>query len=78
MWRRQVAQLKRMRHVHVSTPVAELPEEATAVFGDKCVCIFVYYCCFCSCPADALLEYADYLDARRHENWKQTESSHAF
>ncbi len=33
----QVAQLKRMRNVHVSTPVAELPEEATAVFGDECV-----------------------------------------
>ena len=68
MWRRQVAQLKRMQHVQISTPVAEPPEEATKVFGDKCVCIFVYYCCFCSCPADALLEYADYLDARRHAN----------
>ena len=33
----QVAQLKRMRHVHVSTPVAELPNDATEVFGDKCV-----------------------------------------
>ena len=33
----QVAHLKRMRHVHVSTPVAELPKEATEVFGDKCV-----------------------------------------
>jgi len=33
----QVAQLKRMRLVHVSTPVAEPPEEATKVFGDKCV-----------------------------------------
>ena len=37
----QVAQLKGMRHVHVSTPVDEILEDATAVFGDKCVCIFV-------------------------------------
>ncbi len=33
----QVAQLKRMWLVNVSTPVAELPEVATKVFGDKCV-----------------------------------------
>ena len=33
----QVAQLKRMQHVHVTTPVAEFPKVATAVFGDKCV-----------------------------------------
>ncbi len=32
----QAAQLKRMQHVHVSTPVAEPPEEATKVFRDKC------------------------------------------
>ncbi len=29
-------------------------------------------------PTDALLEYADYLDARRHETWKQPDSSYAF
>ena len=50
MWHPQVAQLKRMRHVDVSTPVAELPEEATAVFGDKCVCIFVYLCVVAAAP----------------------------
>ena len=33
----QVAQLKRMQHVHVTTPVAEFPKVATAVVGDKCV-----------------------------------------
>ena len=39
-----------MRHVHFSTPVAELPEEATAVFGDRCVCIFVYLCVVAAAP----------------------------
>lgn len=32
----------------------------------------------CSCPADAIVEYADYLNARRHPNWKQPDSSYAF
>ncbi len=35
------------------------------------------WCC-CSCPADAIIEYADYLDARRHANWNQPDSSFAF
>ena len=37
-----------------------------------------FICCFCSCPADAIIEYDSYLDARRHETWKEPESSYAF
>jgi hypothetical protein len=39
---------------------------------------FRFQCCFCGCPADAIIEYDSYLDARRHANWKQPESSYAF
>ncbi len=46
----QVAQLKRMHHVYVSTPVTELPEDAIAVFGDKCVS-----CCASFCRLSSLM-----------------------